>query len=125
MGEIAIDENDIIIACVYIYVANSNTKLSCQCNGAHRRGKEHCKYRQYHISYLLLIIQQFIDVTVGRQGGGVGHGLKSCTKEIRAVRYPHPDGERNIVLVDTPGFDDTFVSDAEILRKIAEWLRTT
>ena len=56
MGEIAIDENDIVIACVDIYVVNSETKLSRQCNGAHRRGKEHCKYRRYHISYLLLII---------------------------------------------------------------------
>ena len=57
MGEITIDENDIIIACVDIYVANSETKLSHQCNGAHRRGKEHCKYRRYHTNYLLLIIR--------------------------------------------------------------------
>ena len=28
IGEIAIDENDIIIMCVDIYVANTNTKLS-------------------------------------------------------------------------------------------------
>jgi len=27
--------------------------------------------------------------------------------------------------VDTPGFDDTFVSDGEILRKLSEWLTTS
>ena len=50
MGEIAIDENDIIIACVDIYVTNSNTKLSRQCNWGHRLGEEHCEYRRYHIT---------------------------------------------------------------------------
>ena len=55
IGETAMDENDIIIVCVDTYVANTNTKLSRQCNGAHRLGEEHCKYRRYHISYLLLI----------------------------------------------------------------------
>ncbi|KAL4078012.1 P-loop containing nucleoside triphosphate hydrolase protein [Scleroderma citrinum] len=67
----------------------------------------------------------FIDCAVGRPDTGAGHDLVSCTKEIRAVRYPHPDGERNIVLVDMPGFDDTFVSDTQVLRNIAEWLKTT
>ncbi|KAL4065615.1 P-loop containing nucleoside triphosphate hydrolase protein [Scleroderma yunnanense] len=67
----------------------------------------------------------FVDIAVGRPDSGAGHGLVSCTQEIRAVRYPHPDGERNIVLVDTPGFDDTFVSDTQTLRNLAEWLKTT
>lgn len=31
----------------------------------------------------------------------------------------------NITLVDTPGFDDTYRSDAEILQSIVEWLTTT
>ena len=29
---------------------------------------------------------------------------------------------RRVVLVDTPGFDDTDLSDTEILRRIAVWL---
>ena len=29
---------------------------------------------------------------------------------------------RRIVLVDTPGFDDTYADDGEILRRIAVWL---
>jgi hypothetical protein len=32
-----------------------------------------------------------------------------------------PDGTR-IFLIDTPGFDDTYRSDSEILREIADWL---
>ncbi|KAL4072368.1 hypothetical protein V8B97DRAFT_2023535 [Scleroderma yunnanense] len=55
----------------------------------------------------------------------VGHDLASCTMQIQSVRYPHPDGARNFVLVDTPGFDNTFISDFQILRIIAEWLQTT
>ncbi|KAL4079752.1 hypothetical protein J3A83DRAFT_4085643, partial [Scleroderma citrinum] len=55
----------------------------------------------------------------------VGHDLASCTMQIQSVRYPHPDGARNFVLVDTPGFNDTFISDFQILRIIAEWLQTT
>jgi hypothetical protein len=32
---------------------------------------------------------------------------------------------RRIVLVDTPGFDDTEISDSEILRRIAVWLASS
>lgn len=55
----------------------------------------------------------------------VGHGLQSCTSEIRAIRCKHPDGAENIslVLVDTPGFDDTFKTDTEILQMLADWLK--
>ncbi|KAI6156084.1 hypothetical protein EDD17DRAFT_1071077 [Pisolithus thermaeus] len=56
---------------------------------------------------------------------GAGHDLTSCTREVRAVRYPHTDGVRNIVLVDTPGFDDTFMTDVQILERIAYWLNST
>ncbi|KAI6039632.1 P-loop containing nucleoside triphosphate hydrolase protein [Pisolithus marmoratus] len=67
----------------------------------------------------------FVDRAVGTPDTSAGHDLTSCTKEVRAVRYPHADGVRNIVLVDTPGFDDTFVTDAQILKKIARWLKST
>ncbi|KAI6040115.1 hypothetical protein EDC04DRAFT_1566727 [Pisolithus marmoratus] len=56
---------------------------------------------------------------------GASHDLMSYTKEVRPFRYPHSDGIRNIVLVDTPGFDDTFMTDAQILRQIAHWLNAT
>jgi GTPase Era involved in 16S rRNA processing len=55
----------------------------------------------------------------------IGHRLLSCTDEVRAVRCQHPSKDGDIVLVDTPGFDDTFKSDAQILEQIANWLKDT
>ena len=53
----------------------------------------------------------------------VGHDLQSCTALIRHVIVPHPTDEgRRIILVDTPGFDDTFAPDVEILERISLWL---
>ncbi|TDL14526.1 P-loop containing nucleoside triphosphate hydrolase protein, partial [Rickenella mellea] len=53
----------------------------------------------------------------------VGHELDSCTKDIREVRFKR--GKRNVVLVDTPGFGDSSMSDAEVLRLIAKHLAGT
>jgi len=47
--------------------------------------------------------------------------LKSCTGDITEFKVQGPDG-RNITFVDTPGFDDTYKSDVEILAQVAEWL---
>ncbi|KAF7973139.1 hypothetical protein HWV62_16190 [Athelia sp. TMB] len=64
---------------------------------------------------------QFID-HVTRQGGSlIGHELSSHTSQIRAVRYVHPNDARPVVFVDTPGFDDTYRPDIEILSHIASW----
>lgn len=57
----------------------------------------------------------------GRENG-VGHTLQSYTSEVNVVRVTFTDGI-NVVLVDTPGFDDTYLSDLDILKKIAKWLR--
>lgn len=43
------------------------------------------------------------------------------TQEVQVARCTL-DGGRKIYLVDTPGFDDSFRSDTEILREIASWL---
>jgi hypothetical protein len=70
---------------------------------------------------------QFIDLLAGElQGRRAGNGLASVTQGIQATRvsssaYPG----RDIVLVDTPGFDDTMRSDMEILHMISEWLKAT
>lgn len=49
----------------------------------------------------------------------VGHTLDSCTTMVRMVKV------HDIILVDTPGFDDTYKSDTEILNMIADWLKDT
>jgi len=63
----------------------------------------------------------FINYATKQDGSGVGHGLKSVTTEIRAVRCQHPDGKGTVVFVDTPGFDDTYRSDIDVLSQIAGW----
>jgi len=53
-------------------------------------------------------------------------GLKSVTSEIKAFRVFNPRVETpisSLVVVDTPGFDDTNKTDYEILNMSAEWLR--
>ncbi|KAK6823710.1 hypothetical protein RU639_006286 [Aspergillus parasiticus] len=51
----------------------------------------------------------------------VGHGLNSCTKNID-VAETFINGQR-VHLIDTPGFDDTDLSDTEILKTIATYLQ--
>lgn len=51
----------------------------------------------------------------------VGHGLDSCTVSVQVATCRTEDGTK-IYLVDTPGFDDTYRSDSEILREVALWL---
>jgi len=60
----------------------------------------------------------------------VGHDMDSCTSEPTSVMIDPssiPNGEllvnRRLVLLDTPGFDDTYQSDSVILKKIADWLK--
>ncbi|KAK0638566.1 P-loop containing nucleoside triphosphate hydrolase protein [Cercophora newfieldiana] len=50
----------------------------------------------------------------------IGHGLDPCTQDPQAVRFVM-DG-RQIILIDTPGFDDTNRNDVEILEDIAKWM---
>ncbi|CAM1504617.1 Fc.00g022080.m01.CDS01 [Cosmosporella sp. VM-42] len=51
----------------------------------------------------------------------IGHGLSSRTQEVIEVDC-YIDGHK-VVLVDTPGFDDTNLGDGTILNRIAEWLK--
>ncbi|KAF9035642.1 P-loop containing nucleoside triphosphate hydrolase protein [Panaeolus papilionaceus] len=63
-----------------------------------------------------------------------GSQLESKTQQVQATRLVRRStssvpgsvpSERRIVLVDTPGFDDTHRSDMEILQLIAAWLKKT
>lgn len=72
--------------------------------------------------FLFPIARQFINRATRQDSGTIGHKLKSCTTEIQAVQTYHPKTKHPIVFVDTPGFDDTFKSDTEILALIEAWL---
>lgn len=53
----------------------------------------------------------------------VGHGLGSCTTEIQLAGLKL-DG-KDVVLIDTPGFDDTDRSQGDVLNQIATFLKQT
>ncbi|KAF9237660.1 P-loop containing nucleoside triphosphate hydrolase protein [Melanogaster broomeanus] len=54
----------------------------------------------------------------------VGSGLESCTNEVQ-TSLPFNVGGQQVVLIDTPGFDDTTLTDTDVLRIIAAYLVTT
>ena len=54
----------------------------------------------------------------------VGKRLGSCTAEVQLADKFTLDGQP-VVLIDTPGFDDTKKSDTDILKSIAAFLETT
>ena len=60
----------------------------------------------------------------------VGHDLNSCTLDLQPVvidpipGFPNLKGHR-LILVDTPGFSDTFVEDAKVLQEVAAWLASS
>ncbi|KAL7269004.1 hypothetical protein RUND412_008346 [Rhizina undulata] len=50
----------------------------------------------------------------------VGHGLASCTQSVHA--FPAIYNRRRYRFIDTPGFNDTNISDAQILKELSVWL---
>lgn len=64
----------------------------------------------------------FISKATGIQEAIVGHNLISKTSEISAVRYMDNENDLSLVLIDTPGLDNTFKGDSEVLNMITEWL---
>ena len=53
-------------------------------------------------------------------------GLWSGTSEISNVRLSIPEiAFGDLVLVDTPGFDDTHKKDVDIIKMVADWLKST
>ncbi|KAG9089745.1 hypothetical protein FRC07_012265, partial [Ceratobasidium sp. 392] len=51
----------------------------------------------------------------------VGHKSHACTQDV-AQSPVFQVNDRNVVLFDTPGFDDTHLSDTEVLKRIAGFL---
>ncbi|KAH7079741.1 P-loop containing nucleoside triphosphate hydrolase protein [Paraphoma chrysanthemicola] len=62
----------------------------------------------------------FIERVIGKKSVKIGHGLQSETSEVSGHSVSIQG--KNYMLIDTPGFDDTHLSDADVLKMIAEWL---
>lgn len=63
---------------------------------------------------------QFINILTGKSEQHSASNLKSDTQCATPYIVEH-HGVR-VVLVDTPGFDDTHRPDSVILREVADWL---
>ena len=66
---------------------------------------------------------KFINLVSG-SNLAVGVGLESCTSKIQASST-FELSDKLVTLVDTPGFDDSNVSDTDILKMIAVFLSST
>ncbi|KAJ3561871.1 hypothetical protein NP233_g9928 [Leucocoprinus birnbaumii] len=55
---------------------------------------------------------------------GIGHELTSATGEVSAIKmsFKRLRDRLDLVLVDTPGFGDTYRSDSEVFETIVQWL---
>lgn len=53
----------------------------------------------------------------------VGHDLDSCTANVEAIPFCI-DGFHGSI-IDTPGFDDTYLTDTAVLRRISDWMDMT
>ncbi|KAK0652614.1 P-loop containing nucleoside triphosphate hydrolase protein [Cercophora newfieldiana] len=62
----------------------------------------------------------FVNTACGRDVSKISHSSKPCTQVPQAVEFGI--GDRTIVLIDTPGFDDDKRSDVRILEDIATWM---
>ena len=95
-----------------------------QGHGCNRKRKIICKQRTFeNDDKKLTWYPKFINLTSG-SSLRVGKELESCTYEVQLADEFTLDG-RKIILIDTPGFDDTSKSDTDILRMIAAFLATT
>lgn len=64
----------------------------------------------------------FISKLAGREMK-IGHSLSSCTEDVEEI--PCKVGNKYVVLVDTPGFNDTHRTDTEILSALADWMKVS
>ncbi|KAI6104197.1 P-loop containing nucleoside triphosphate hydrolase protein [Pisolithus sp. B1] len=63
----------------------------------------------------------FINKLTGCEEESGADKLESCTQDIREFIVNIASG-KHYLFVDTPGFDDTYRSDRDVLRTIATWL---
>jgi predicted GTPase len=65
-------------------------------------------------------VTQFINTASG-SNFAIGKGLDSCTTKLDISEQFELDG-RLVKLIDTPGFDDSALSDVDVLEMIANFL---
>ncbi|RXW19380.1 hypothetical protein EST38_g6469 [Candolleomyces aberdarensis] len=69
----------------------------------------------------------FINAIVNKEVALVGHGLSTCTQQIKAHKYVLSQNSevypgKTVVLVDTPGFDDTAMHDStRVFKDVVQW----
>ncbi|KAF9004205.1 P-loop containing nucleoside triphosphate hydrolase protein [Cyathus striatus] len=65
----------------------------------------------------------FINSLFGEDVTTVGHELRSCTSNLKHIVRPLPtDPARRLVIVDTPGFNNTYEDEEEVLKRVSVWL---
>ncbi|KAF5344097.1 hypothetical protein D9758_008875 [Tetrapyrgos nigripes] len=66
----------------------------------------------------------FINLLTGDNTVKIGNTLNSETSEIQLIRFIDPASRRKVVIVDTPGFDDSRsgVTNTNVLTTITEFL---
>ncbi|KAG1862951.1 hypothetical protein C8R48DRAFT_579504, partial [Suillus tomentosus] len=65
----------------------------------------------------------FINIAIGEPKVHTSEGILSCTHEIdkfQVASFPSP---HRIFLVDTPGFNHTYLEESEVVDKISNWLK--
>ncbi|KAG1862969.1 hypothetical protein C8R48DRAFT_709095, partial [Suillus tomentosus] len=65
----------------------------------------------------------FINIAIGEPKAHTSEGILSCTHEIdkfQVASFPSP---HRIFLVDTPGFNHTYLEESEVVDKISNWLK--
>ena len=73
---------------------------------------------------MIYTLAQFIATASGKYHNAIGHGLQPCTSDIRSVEANHPKDGHGVVFLDTPNFDDSLQSGADVLYQISSWLET-
>ncbi|KAH7908546.1 hypothetical protein BJ138DRAFT_1012564, partial [Hygrophoropsis aurantiaca] len=66
---------------------------------------------------------QFVSAAVGRNVTTPDQNLRSSVAAVQHTIFPYPyDTSRRVVLVDLPGFTDSYERDVEVLRRTAVWM---
>ena len=107
-----------------------------QDHGSYRGREEQCKYQSLFFPLSIRIwltfhhkfLNSFLSFLGDQKRLPVGDKLVACTSQLESIVLEGLTNPwrrikgRRVVMVDTPGFDDTYAGDFEILQRIARWL---